>query len=392
MLAEGNRRDWRGHKRQVIENARRVLVKVGSAVLTDEHGLNLRVVNRLADQIAALHDRGLDVILVTSGAVAAGRRTLLACPPCGKDVFGMPAKQAVAAIGQSRLMHEYDEAFARYGKITAQILLTRDDFQSRQRFLNARNTLTTLLEWRVIPIVNENDSVAVAELAFGDNDALASMVLGLVDADLFVNLTSAAGVFDANPAENSAARCLECIEDITHLDVEAMCQGKTAVGSGGMYSKLLAAKRAAQLAVPTLIVSGKERYALEKAMSGEEDMGTWIMPEEQAIPSRKFWLAYHSKPMGEIWVDEGAARALRDKGKSLLPAGISRVEGRFGKGAHVRILDWQGHTIGVGVTNYAAQDLKKIMGRRTGSIEELLGPGLYPEVVHRDNMLLDPAL
>jgi glutamate 5-kinase len=383
--------DWREHKRTVLENAKRVLVKVGSAVLTDEHGLNLRVVNRLADQIASLHDRGQDVILVTSGAVAAGRQALLACPPCGKDIFGLPAKQAAASIGQSRLMHEYDEAFARCGKTTAQILLTRDDFQSRQRFLNARNTLTTLLEWRVIPIINENDSVAVAELAFGDNDALASMVLGLVDADLFVNLTSATGVFEANPSENPKACRLECIQEIGHLDVEAMCHGKTMVGSGGMYSKLLAAKRAAQLAVPTLIVSGKERYALEKAMAGE-DMGTWIMPEAQAIPSRKFWLAYHSKPMGEIWVDEGAARALREKGKSLLPAGISRVEGRFGKGAHVRILDWQGQTIGVGVTNYAAQDLKKIMGRRTGSIEELLGPGLYPEVVHRDNMLLDPAL
>ncbi len=383
--------DWREHKLKVLKGAKRILVKVGSAVLTDEHGLNLRVVNRLADQIATLHDRGQDVILVTSGAVAAGRQALLACPPCGKDIYGMPAKQAVAAIGQSRLMHEYDEAFARCGKTTAQILLTRDDFQSRQRFLNARNTLTTLLEWRVIPIINENDSVAVAELAFGDNDALASMVLGLVDADLFVNLTSASGVYDSNPSENPKACRLECIDEIAHLDVDGMCQGKTTVGSGGMYSKLLAAKRAAQLAVPTLIVSGKERYALEKAMAGE-DMGTWIMPEAQAIPSRKFWLAYHSKPMGEIWVDEGAARALREKGKSLLPAGISRVEGRFGKGAHVRILDWQGQTIGVGVTNYAAQDLKKIMGRRTGSIEELLGPGLYPEVVHRDNMLLDPAL
>jgi len=384
-------RDWREHKRMIIQNARRVLVKVGSAVLTDEHGLDLRVVNRLADQIAAMHDRGQDVILVTSGAVAAGRRALLACARCGKDVFGLPAKQAVAAIGQSRLMHEYDEAFARYGKTTAQILLTRDDFQSRQRFLNARNTLTTLLEWRAIPIINENDSVAVAELGFGDNDVLASMVLGLVDADLFINLTSASGVFEANPQEKPNARCLECIPDMSRLDLEVMCQGKTSVGTGGMYSKLLSAKRAAQLSVPTLIVSGKQRYALEKAMSGA-DMGTWIMPEEQAIPSRKFWLAYHSKPMGEIWVDEGAASALRDKGKSLLPAGISRVEGRFGKGAHVRILDFQGQTIGVGVTNYAAQDLKKIMGRRSDSIEKLLGPGLYPEAVHRDNMLLDPAL
>lgn len=385
--------DWRSRKQIILDNAKRILLKVGSAVLTDERGLNLRVINRLADQVAGLHDRGVEVVLVSSGAVAAGRGALAGCRRCEgpAELRALPDKQAASAVGQSRLMHEYDEAFGRYGKTTAQVLLTRDDFQNRQRFLNARNTLTKLLAWRVIPIINENDAVAVAELQFGDNDALASMVLGLVDADLFINLTSASGVYEQNPAENPFAKCLPCIPDIGALDVENMCQGKTAVGTGGMRSKLLAARRAAQLAVPTLIVSGKERFALERAMNGD-DVGTLVLPEAHAVPSRKYWLAYHSKPVGNIWVDEGAVQALRDKGKSLLAAGIIRVDGRFAKGAHVRIVDFQGQTVGVGVSNYGAADLKKIMGQKTKDMEQLLGPGLYPEVVHRDNLLLDPAL
>lgn len=382
--------DWREQKKHVLEHARRVVIKVGSAVLTGEQGLDLRVVNRLADQIAVLHDKGMDVILVSSGAVAAGRKVVAKCEAC-RDLEGLSAVQAVSAIGQSRLMHEYDEAFGRYGKTTAQILLTKDDFQSRQRFLNARNTVNALLTWRAIPVINENDTVAVAELKFGDNDFLASLVLSLVEADLFVNLTSASGVYDKNPDSSPGARPVECIEDINELKPEKMCEGKTAVGSGGMYSKLLAARRAAQLAVPTLIVSGKQHYALERAFAGES-LGTWIMPEREPMSRRKFWLAYHSAPEGEIWVDPGAAEALQDKGRSLLPAGIVRVEGRFGKGALVRVLDYQGQTIGVGLTNYPAKDMRLIMGRKSREIEDVLGGKAYAEAIHRDNLVLDPAL
>ncbi len=382
--------DWRERKEHALHNAKRIVVKVGSAVLTGKDGLDLRVVNRLADQIAQLHDNGLDVVLVSSGAVAAGRKAIIHCENC-REGFGLPDKQAVAAIGQSRLMHEYDEAFARYGKTTAQVLLTKDDFKGRQRYLNARNTLRTLLSWRVIPVINENDTVAVAELKFGDNDSLASMVISLVEADLFVNLTSARGVFDMNPDTHPEARPIECIEDIAALDIDAACNGKTAAGSGGMFSKLQAARRVAQLAVPTLIVSGLEPFALEKALTGEHG-GTWIMPEKNAVSKRKFWMAYNSEPVGSVWIDQGAARALLEGGKSLLPAGISRVEGKFGKGALVRILDFQGQTLGVGLSNYAAQDLRHIMGRKSSDIPEILGPGMYAEVVHRDNMLLDAAL
>ncbi|GAB6057309.1 glutamate 5-kinase [Desulfonatronum parangueonense] len=378
--------DWKEHRHQVLANAKRILIKVGSAVLTSEQGLDLRVVSRLADQMSSLHDRGLDLVLVSSGAVAAGRKVI------SNLCLGvhLPEKQAAAAIGQSRLMHAYDEAFERFGKVTAQILLTKDDLRSRSRFLNARHTFQTLLTWRAIPIVNENDSVAVQELKFGDNDSLASLLLNMVEADLFINLTSAQGVFDDNPDENPAAACLECITDILTLEPSKLCRGKTGAGSGGMYSKLLAAKRAAQLGVPTLIVSGKEKFGLEKVFDGEM-LGTWVMPQEKSISRRKFWMAYNQETDGEIWVDAGAVKALRQGGKSLLPAGIVDIAGNFGVGALVRIIEPEGRPIGVGLSNYKAVELKRIMGRKSSEIASVLGQCSYSEAVHRDNMLLDIA-
>lgn len=376
--------DWIMHRRQVMAKARRLLIKVGSAVLTSDQGLDLRVVSRLVDQVSSLHDRGLDVVLVSSGAVAAGRRVIACLCMEGH----LPEKQAAAAIGQSRLMHAYDEAFERFGKVTAQILLTKDDLRSRARFLNARHTFQTLLAWRAIPIVNENDSVAVQELKFGDNDSLASLLLNMVEADLFINLTSAQGVFEDNPDDNPEARCLECIPDILTLEPSTLCRGKTGSGSGGMYSKLLAAKRAAQLGVPTLIISGREKFALEKVFDGEM-LGTWVMPGEKSISRRKFWMAYNQEADGEIWVDSGAAEALRRGGKSLLPAGINRVEGNFGAGALVRIMSSAGHPLGVGLSNYKAAELKRIMGRKSKEIAGILGQCLYSEAIHRDNMLIN---
>lgn len=377
--------DARAERGRVIALAKRVVVKIGSAVLTDDAGLNLKSVKCLADQMSALHDKGIDLVLVSSGAVAAGRKLI------GADLSALPAKQAASSIGQSRLMHAYDEAFGRHGKITAQVLLSRDDVRGRSRFLNAVNTLRTLIGWRAIPIINENDAVAVQELEFGDNDTLAALVLSLVEADLFVNLTSAGGVFDKNPDLTRDAVCLECIEDIACLDLENLCSGKSAVGSGGMYSKLLAARRAAQLGIPTLILPGREAFALEKAFAGEP-IGTWISPEKKKIPSRKFWLAYNDKPAGEIRVDAGAANALIARGKSLLPAGITDVSGNFGAGALVTIAGPDGARIGVGLSNYKAADLKKIMGRKSSQIAEILGDCPYPDAVHRDNLLLHAAV
>jgi len=277
------------------------------------------------------------------------------------------------------------------GKTVAQILLTREDLKSRARFRNARNTIRRLLDWGVIPIVNENDTVAVAELKFGDNDTLASLIVDLVGADLFVNLTSADGVFDKNPDKNPDAACVPMIEDIENLDIEGMCDGKTSVGSGGMYSKLRAARRAAQLGVPTLIVSGKGQLALERIFAGET-LGTLVLPCGRLVSHRKFWVAYHDDPVGTVSVDAGAAKALRENGKSLLPAGIRKVEGSFGRGALVRIVDLDGRHVGVGLSNYSGEELSRIQGRKSAELASVLGSAPFSEAVHRDNLLLDAAL
>lgn len=376
---------------EIIRNARRVLIKVGSAVLTNEDGLNNEVVEALARQVASLHRRGVEVILVSSGAVAAGRGMIrfqgLADLP---EVRGIPDRQAASAIGQSRLMHTYDKAFDDHGILTAQILLTKDDFRSNQRFLNACNTFDALLAWGAIPIVNENDTIVVRELEFGDNDSLASLLLNLVEADLFVNLTSAAGVFDKNPLEHDDAALICCIHDIDNMDLRALCAGKTSVGSGGMFSKLLAARRAAQRGVPTLILSGKDIDAIHRAFSGEH-LGTWVRATGKHVSRRKFRLAYNREPGGAVLLDEGAVRALTERGKSLLPAGIKSVEGNFVRGALVRILSMDRTTLGVGLSNYKAADLKRIAGKKSLEAEDILGY-CYHEAIHRDNMLLDAAI
>lgn len=377
------RQNFEQFKLDSLKSAKRVVIKVGSAVLTTPRGLDLRVISRLIDDISLVHDQGKEVVLVSSGAVAAGCKVMSSC----KLKPELTYKQATSAIGQSRLMHLYDEGFARFSKVTAQVLLTRDDLRDRERFLNARNTFLKLLEWRVIPVVNENDTVAVQELKFGDNDQLAALILNLVEADLFINLTSAQGVFDKNPQLYSEARKIDYIEDITSLDLNSLCEGSSAEGTGGMYSKLLAAKRAAQIGVPTVILPGKERFILEKLFQGQ-NVGTWVLPEEKKISRRKFWLAYNLDPEGKVIVDKGAGLALQ-KGKSLLPVGIKEVEGEFGKGALLSILSEDGEIIGVGLSNYSSADIAKMLGCKSSELKDLLDESfVYPEVIHADNLLL----
>jgi len=385
--------DWKEEKRQYIGKSRRVVVKVGSAVLASGQGLDLDRVERLAGQLAAIQDTDRQVILVSSGAVAAGRGVMQA-----RNVIpsrDLPHKQAAAAIGQSRLMHAYDQAFADRNKVSAQVLLTREDVRSRQRFLNARNTFAALLEWGAIPVVNENDTVAVSELKFGDNDNLSGLLLNLIEADLFINLTSARGVFDADPGTNPSARVMECIEDIQNLDVNALCGAKTALGSGGMHSKLRAAYRAAQIGIPTYIIPGREEGILERVFTDPDAiLGTWVRPSEKSISSRKFWLAYNADAAGSLIIDAGAAKALIQGGKSLLPAGITGISGNFGQGALVTILGPDGEPLGVGLCNYTSAELKRVMGKslavRTGGNGEEDTP--YAEAVHRDNLLLHAAV
>ncbi len=376
---------------QMLDKARRVVVKVGSAVLTTPTGLAQDVIDGLAGQISDLMQRGLTVVLVSSGAVAAGRGVIQTMArEQGRDIKDMPGRQAASAIGQSRLMHAYDQSFSRRGVITAQILLTKDDFRNQRRFLNACNTFDTLFSWNVLPVVNENDSVVVAELVFGDNDCLSGLLLNLVEADLLVNLTSASAVYTANPEQDAEAKRLDTIQDIASLDLKTLCGGKTTVGSGGMYSKLLAARRSAQLGVPTLILPGAEPDILTRAFAGE-NLGTWVQARGKKISRRKFRLAYNTEPAGSVSVDAGAAKALAAGGKSLLPAGIVATEGTFASGELIRILTRDGTTLGVGLSNYSAEDIRRIAGKKCSEIEAILGHTCN-EAIHRDNLLLDAAL
>lgn len=388
--------DWREERQRCLHRARLVVVKVGSAVLSDADGLSDTVMAGLARQLATLRgsDGARKVVLVSSGAVAAGRRAL-ARHGRSCDTQGLAARQAAAALGQGQLMRLWDKVLRPYGIPVAQVLLTRDDLRARTRFLNARNTFAELLSWDALPIVNENDTVSVRELKFGDNDCLASLLVNLVGADLYINLTSAPGVYASNPDTDANAQILSCIDDVSRLDLGRLCGGKTSVGTGGMYSKLLAARRASQLGVPTLILPGRQEDIIGRALAGE-NVGTWVRPAEHAISRRKFWLAYQSDPAGTLWVDEGAADALSEKGGSLLPGGVRRVDGTFQKGALVRVArlgcDGPQASLGVGLTNYAAGELRKIMGLRRHEVAAILGDAHYPEVIHRDNLLLDAAI
>ena len=288
-------------------------------------------------------------------------------------------------------MHAYDQEFSLHGRIAAQVLLTREDLDNRERYLNLRNTLATLFDLGAVPVVNENDPVAISELVYGDNDCLGGLLVGTIGAELFVNLTSARGVYAENPDDNPDAAPVAVIEDIASLDLDAICGTKTALGTGGMYSKLLAARRVSQLGVPTLILAGREPGALTRAFAGEET-GTYVPAGCKPIPRRKFWLAYHHEPQGTLIVDDGAARALREKGKSLLPAGIVDVAGDFTVGAMVRIAGVDGASIGVGLSNYGASDLRKVMGLKSSRLAQVLGEAAYTEAVHRDNLLIDAAI
>ena len=407
--------DWQHERARVLAQARVVVVKVGSAVLTDADGLSVPVLENLAAQLASLRSllpqgtaadaeesaQSRRLVLVSSGAVAAGRAALSSRGHV-VETTGLAARQAAAAVGQGQLMQAWDRVFFAHRMPTAQVLLTRDDLRARQRFLNARNTFAELLEWGVLPIVNENDTVSISELKFGDNDCLASLLVNLTGADLFINLTSASGVLAADPQKNPHAPILDHIDDVAALDLGQLCGGKTSVGTGGMYSKLLAARRAAQIGVPTLILPGREPHVITRAFAacGVCDApeghapftgGTWVCPAQHAIPRRKFWLAYQSDPAGSVHVDAGAARALLHKGGSLLPGGVFHVEGSFQQGALVRVLH-DGQSIGVGLSNYSASDLKKIMGLKRHEVAAILGDAHYPEVIHLDNLLLDAAV
>jgi glutamate 5-kinase len=373
-------------RQQYLHKAKRIVLKLGSAVLTAADGLNLPLIQRLVREIGQLRADGeREFIVVSSGAIAAGCRKLgLTSRPAG-----MPQAQAVAAAGQSVMMHVYEEAFAEYGLKVAQILLTHDDLESRQRFLNARNTLLTLLQWQVVPIINENDTVATDELKFGDNDNLAALICNLVGADLLVILTDIDGLYDKDPREHPDARLLSLVEAVdTGVEKSAGKRAGT-LGRGGMVSKLQAAKKAGAAGLPTLIANGLTPEILSQVFAWEE-IGTLFLPQEQKLSSRQYWLAYNVTPKGAILVDHGAREALVDRHKSLLPAGILEVFGGFGKGAAVHLVDAEGKPFAVGLTNYSAREISRIKGRQSQEIAQTLGQKGYEEVIHRDNLVVFP--
>ncbi len=363
---------------------RRIVVKLGTSVLTGgTHHLDRPQMVELTRQCAVLHRQGVDVVVCTSGAIAAGRAKL-GFPRLPST---LASKQMLAAVGQSRLMYMWESFFDIYGITVGQILLTRADAEQRRRFLNARDTLHTLLEHRIVPIVNENDAVATEEIRVGDNDNLSALVSILVDADLLLMLTDQPGLFTADPREHPDA---ELIREVRQIDasLRALAGGtRTGLGVGGMATKLQAADVARRSGVDVIIAAGSAPNVILRAAAGEA-VGTRFPALETPLESRKRWILAGPAPAGTIVVDAGAARALRSHGRSLLPAGIVEVQGDFERGDTISIQEVQGPVLARGITRYDSQDLRRIAGHHSDAIEALLGYAYGPVAVHRNDMIL----
>ena len=368
---------------ETLAHTKKILIKIGSAVLTGSEGLDLKIIDALVQEMCDLTRRGFSIVLVTSGAIASGKHRLNIT---GK-LKSIPEKQAAAAVGQGRLMRIYSKAFEKNNLFVAQILLTLSDLTDRQRYINIRNTLSTLMEWHVTPIINENDSVAEDEIKFGDNDNLAAMIANIVEADLFINLTATDGLYDCNPSESKKAKLIPLVCEITD-EIEGMATSETSsVGTGGMKSKIIAAKKVTSIGIPCIIAPGKKKKVLSDIMAGKE-VGTLFLPQTSRLNSKKYWIANTLRPRGRLIIDDGAKKALLDKGKSLLPSGITAVEGEFDTGDPVHCMDGEGNLLAKGLVNYAANDIRKILGLKTPQISSVLGHKDYDEVIHRDNLVI----
>jgi glutamate 5-kinase len=352
-------------------------------VLTDAKGVNRVVTHRLSDQMAELHQDGREVILVSSGAVA-----------CGVQKVGLrdrprtiPQKQAAAAVGQTMLMEAWEEGFRKWDLLVGQVLLTSEGLDHRHRYLNAKHTLQSLLDWRIVPVINENDTVVVDEIKFGDNDQLSAEIAGLTGADLVILLTDTEGLYDCDPRSHAGARLIHTVDRVDR-EIEA-CVGSCAgrVGTGGMTTKLHAARKCLAMGVPLIIAHGRERDVLLRLIGGER-IGTLFVPRQPVYSGKKLWLANLRHCSGDLVIDEGAVRALTQRGKSLLPIGVKIVRGSFGPGAPVRCLAESGALVGVGLTNYPSGEIDIIKGHHSEDLEKLLGYRHSDEVVHRDNFVL----
>jgi glutamate 5-kinase len=370
----------------LLSHVKRVVVKIGSGVISTEEGLDQPMLEAIAADLCQLRHQGIEVIVVSSGAVAAGKGQL--------GIHGrpqtIPQKQAAAAIGQTRIIRAYKDTFLEHGYNVAQVLLTRDDLSNRRRYLNARNTLTTLLEYGVTPVVNENDTVVVEEIRFGDNDNLSALVTSLIEADLLIILSDVDGFYDCDPSENPEARLIHLVERITPK-IEAMAgESRSNLGTGGMSTKIKAAKRVGLAGVGTLIVNGRAPGVLRRIFAGDE-VGSYFLAAESKLTAKKRWIAFSKKPQGKLLVDDGACRAVIKQGKSLLPSGISAVEGNFERGDAVRICDRQGLEFAKGVISYSKAELVQIIGKQCSEIEAVLGYKYRDEIICRDDLVLTLA-
>lgn len=368
-------------RKKIFSLAKRVVVKVGSGVLTADHHLNIKAIRSVSRQISRLMDDKIEVILVSSGAMASGvAKVGFSCRP-----HDIPGRQAVAAVGQAGLILEYEKAFERYDKKVAQILLTRDDLSNRRRYLNARNTIQTLLSWKVVPVINENDTVVIEEIKFGDNDNLSAMIALLMDADILINLTDMDGLYTKDPRVNPDAELIPEVSAITRRIEKYAGNIPGPLGTGGMLSKVKAARKVTSAGIPMVIASGEQKNGILKLFQGKP-LGTYFVPGRQKLANRKCWIAFTRIPQGRIIVDQGAADAILTRGKSLLPIGITDIQGEFGVGACVEFFDPRNTKLGIGLVNYSAADIQKIMGLKSTQIETCLGYKPYDEVIHRDNL------
>ncbi len=364
-----------------LKNCKRVVVKVGTSTITHGNGtLNLQRMDVICRTLADLHNRGLDMILVSSGAVGAGMGRM----GFSEKPSSLPVKQALAAIGQGLLMQMYEKLFSEYGCATAQILLTRAGFNERTRYLNLCNTMHALAEMNVIPVVNENDTISVDELKFGDNDTLSALVACAAGADLLIILSDIDGLYDADPRTHPEAQLIREVRTVSQSIRDNSASRGSSFASGGMYTKITAADVVLPAGIPLVIASGSEDNVLYKILEGEE-CGTLFIPPVERRHARKQWIAAN-RPFESVTVDAGAAAALIERGGSLLPKGITAVNGDFEAGRLVAVLDSDGQEIARGLTNYDSRDLRKIIGHRSDEFEALLGFKDFDEAIHRDNL------
>jgi glutamate 5-kinase len=368
----------------LVKNAQRLVVKVGSSLVTNEgKGLDAEAISRWGAQFAELRQQGKDVVMVSSGAIAEGMKRL----GWSKRPNEIHELQAAAAVGQMGLAQVYETAFRKHGLATAQVLLTHEDLADRKRYLNARSTLITLLKHQVVPIINENDTVVTDEIKVGDNDTLGALVANLIDADVLIILTDQEGLYTADPRKDPQAQFLAAVPAGDAL-LESMAGGAgSSIGKGGMITKVLAAKRAASRGASTIVASGRQEGVLVRLANGEF-FGTQFIAQTQPLAARKQWLQDHLQLRGALVLDAGAVQALTGGGKSLLPIGVAEVQGEFQRGEVVAILDPGGKEIARGLSNYASGEARMIMRKPSSDIESILGFVEEQELIHRDNLVL----